>query len=172
MTRRLLSAAAAILAALLLQAGIAPYIAIGGVVPDLLLLVAVTLALVQGPRSGMFAGFAAGLLFDLMGTGPVGPAALVFCIVGFVAGSLQANTFAEGWILPVTILFFASIVAEVGYGLVLGVLGEGGVSLGVVFRVMLPGAVYNAALAVLVYPWLARFLRQEKSVTTFKRLSM
>ncbi len=167
---RFLPAAGAIVAAVVLQVGIAPHIVIGGVVPNILLLVVVTLALVQGPRAGTIAGFSTGLLFDLMGTAPIGPAALVFCVVGFLAGSLQANTFAEGWLLPLLILFIASLTAEVSYSIVLAVLGEGGFGVGTVFGVMLPGAVYNAALAVLVYPWLARFLRQEKAVTTFRRM--
>ncbi len=167
---RFLSAAAAILAATLLQVGIAPYIALGDAVPNLLLLVVVTLALVQGPRAGTLAGFSAGLLLDLIGTAPIGPAALVFCVVGFVAGSLQANTFAEGWRLPLLILFVASLTSEMLYATVLAVLGLGGFGIEEVLGVMLPGAVYNAALAVLVYPWLARFLRQEKAVTTFRRM--
>lgn len=167
---RFLPAAGAVICAMVLQVGIAPHIAVGGVVPNLLLLVVVTLALVQGPRAGTVAGFAAGLLFDLIGTAPIGPAALTFCIVGFVAGSLQAHTFAEGWLLPLLILFIASLTAEVIYAIVLVVLGEGGFGIRPILGVMLPGAVYNAALAVLVYPLLARFLRQEKPVTTFRRM--
>lgn len=171
MSGRLVPAAGAILAAMLLQVAIAPHIAIGGIVPNMLLLVVVTLALVQGPRSGMVAGFSAGLIFDLLGTAPIGPGALVLCLVGFVAGSLQANTFAEGWTLPLVVLFIASLIAEVAYGIVLAVLGEGGAVLGAVLTVMVPGAVYNAALAVLLYPWLARFLRRDKPVTTFRRIA-
>ncbi len=170
MSNRFLPAVGMVVIATLLQVGLAPYIALGGIVPNLLLLVVVTLALVQGRRSGMVAGFTAGIIFDLLGTAPVGPAALVFCIVGFLAGSLQANTFAEGWTLPLVILFVASMTAEVFYGIVLAILGEGGAGMGAVFTVMLPGAVYNSALAVLVYPWLARFLRQDRPVATFRRI--
>jgi rod shape-determining protein MreD len=171
MNNRFVPALGMIVIATLLQVGLAPYIALGGIVPNMLLLVAITLALIQGPRSGMIAGFSAGLIFDLLGTAPVGPAALAFCVVGFIAGSLQANTFAEGWTLPLVILFVASMLAEVAYGLILAVLGEWGAGAGAVFTVMLPGAVYNAALAVLVYPWLARFLRQDRSVTMFGRIT-
>lgn len=161
----------ALAGAVLLHAGLAPYIMIGGAVPNMFLLVAVTIALVQGPRAGMIAGFAAGMLFDLAGTGPIGPGALVLCIVGFAAGSVAANTFSEGWSLPLVILFFAGVITEAGYALSLSVLGEGGWGLGGLIGVMLPGALYNVAVAVLVYPWLARFLREERSVTMFRRLS-
>ncbi|MDP2181457.1 MAG: rod shape-determining protein MreD [Actinomycetota bacterium] len=171
MNNKAIPAIVAILGAALLQVAIAPYIAIGGIVPNLLLLVVVTLALVEGPRSGASAGFAAGLAFDLLGSGPIGPMALVLAIVGHVTGSLQANMFAEGWLLPTTVVFFGGLVAEVSYGLVLMLLGSGAPFWAMLGHVMLPGAVYNGALALLIYPWLARLLRRDRPMQTFRRLA-
>ena len=169
--RRLLPTAAAILVAALLQVGLAPYIGIGGVVPNILQLVVVTLALVEGPAEGAVAGFAAGLLFDLAGAGPVGPMVLVLTVTGYMAGLLHENMFAEGWLLPLTVLAIASLASAVAYGLLLDILGVGGPFLTTFFLKMLPEALYDAALALLVYPWLARFLRQDRPMTTFRRLA-
>jgi rod shape-determining protein MreD len=169
--KRLLPSIAAILGAVVLQVGLAPYIAIGHVVPNFLLLVVVTLALVEGPGPGAAAGFAAGLLFDLMGTGPVGPMTLVLIVTGYLAGLMHENMFAEGWLLPLTVLAIASLSAEIAYGLILDLLGVGGPFWLTLFTKMLPGAVYNTALALLVYPWLARFLRHDRPMTTFRRLA-
>jgi len=168
---RFWSAAGALTGAVLLQAGLAPNIAIGGVVPNMFLLVVVTLALVQGPRAGMIAGFTGGILFDLVGTGPIGPGALVLCVVGFLAGSAAENTFSEGWSVPLVILFFSGLATEGAYALSLAVLGESGSGFRGFAGVMFSGALYNVAVAVLVYPWLARFLRDERSVNMFRRLS-
>lgn len=160
-----------LLIALLLQVALAPNIAIGGVSPNALLLAAVTVALVNGPRSGATTGFAAGLLFDLLGTAPIGAGALVFCLVGYVAGSIQENTFSEGWLVPLVIVFFASLTAEAVYVLVLAIVGEGSFSIGPLLGRAFPAALYNSGLAVLVYPWVARFLRREKPMTTFRRIA-
>ncbi len=168
---RVLPAAGSLLVALLLHVGLAPYIAIGGVSPNILLVVVVTLGLAQGPRAGMFAGFAGGLLFDLVGTAPIGPGALVFCLAAYLAGSLKENTFAEGWSVPLVVLFLASVVAETAYGIALAFLGEGAMGFLAFLTVVVPGALYNVATAVVVYPWLARFLRDERSMTMFRRLS-
>ena len=169
--RYLLPTAGAIVVAALLQVAIAPEIAIGGVVPNVLLLVVVTLALMEGPTAGASAGFAAGLVLDLLGTSPVGPYALVLTLVGFAAGALQENMFAAGWLTPVTVAFVAGLSAELGYWLVLAVLGIGGPFWTTFAGVVLPGAAYNTVLALLVYPWLARLLRQGPAMTTFKRLA-
>ncbi len=167
---RTLPIVAALVVAALLQVALAPHLAIGGVAPNLLLLVVLSLALLRGAGSGAAAGFAAGLVFDLLGTGPIGPAALVLAVVGYLAGSLQENMFAEGWRLPVTVVFIAGLVAELSYAAVLAVLGVGSPFLSSLTAVILPAAAYNGVLALLVYPWLARFLRQERRVTTFRRI--
>lgn len=169
--RRAVPTMAALLAAWLLQAGLAPYIAIGGVAPNLLLLVAITLALAEGPAAGCVAGFAAGLLFDLLGSGPVGAAALVFCLVGYFAGLLHRHMFAEGWLLPLTVLAVGGLSAELAYWLVLSVLNAGGPFWSSLGHVILPGAVYTLVLGLLLYPWLARFLRQDRPMPTFRRLA-
>lgn len=169
--RKAVPAAVAVLGAALLQAMLAPYLAIGGVEPNFLLLVVVTLALTEGPTVGAASGFAAGLVFDLLGTGPVGAMALVLTVTGYLAGMLQANLFAEGWRLPLTVVAVASLLSGVAYGIVLQVLGEGGSFWRGFVTVVLPAALYNTALALLVYPILARFLRREQPMRQFRRLA-
>jgi rod shape-determining protein MreD len=169
--RRLLPTALALLAAVILQTSIVPSLAIFGVVPNVLFLVVVTIALTEGPVAGGVAGLIAGLLFDLLGTSVVGPYALVLCVVGYGIGMLSANMFAEGWLLPVTAVLVASVVTEVSYGIVLAILGAGAPFWHALFTVMLPVALYNTALAVLVYPWLARLLRPDRTMKSFRRLA-
>lgn len=168
---RFWSTAAALLGATVLQAGLAPHLAVFGVVPNFYLLVVVTLALVEGPVAGASAGFVAGLLLDMLGSSVIGPWALVLSVIGYVAGSLSANMFAEGWLLPLSVVFMASFLAEVSYGLLLAVLGQGGPFFGTLAGIVIPAALYNTAIAFLVYPWLARALRQTPSMTEFRRLS-
>ena len=167
---RILPVIAALLAAAVLQAGLAPYLSIGGVVPNFLLLVVITIALVEGPTSGAVVGFSAGLIFDLLGSGPVGPMLLVLTLTGYLTGLMHENMFAEGWLLPLTVLAIATLSAEVAYGLILILLDSGGPFWSTFLTKMLPGAIYNTALALLIYPWLARFLRQDRPITTFQRL--
>jgi len=171
MMQRLLPTIGAVFVAALLQAALAPYMAIGGVVPNFLLLVTVTLALVEGPAAGCSTGFACGLIFDLLGTGPVGPMVLVLSVTGYLAGLLHENMFAEGWLLPITVLGIAALGSEIAYGLILDLVGSGGPFLVTFVTKMLPAAVYNTALGLLVFPWLARILRRDKAMTTFRRLA-
>jgi rod shape-determining protein MreD len=169
--RRMLPTIGAVIIAGILQAGLAPYLAIGGVTPNFLLLVTVTIALVEGPVAGCSVGFACGLIFDLLGSGPVGPMVLVLAVTGYLAGLLHENMFAEGWLLPMTVLAAAALGSEIAYGLILALIGSGEPFVHTFVTKMLPAAVYDTALALLVYPWLARILRQDRPMTTFRRLA-
>lgn len=158
--------AVAIVIATVLQASLAPHMAILGVEPNFLLLVVVTLAMVEGSTPGAVAGFVAGLAFDMLGSGPIGPGALVLTAVGYLAGSLATNLFAESWLMPVTVVLIASLLSELAYGALLAIIGVETAFLTIVWRIVLPGALYNTLLALLVYPWLARFLRAETDEMT------
>ena len=164
-------AALALLAAAVLQVSLAPHMAIFGVVPNFILLVVITLALTEGPVAGGVSGFVGGLVFDLVGTSVVGPSALVLTVVGYTAGMLSANLFAEGWLLPVTVVAIASLSAELSRGLVLAVFGSAPTFWQDIVTVMIPSAFYHTVLAVLAYPWLARILRPDRPMRSFRRLA-
>jgi len=163
--------AGALLGALVLQVMIAPHIALFGISPNFLLLVVITLAFVEGTSEGATAGFVAGLLLDLLSTGPIGAWALVMSVTGYISGSLKENLFAEGWLAPVTVGVVAALTADLAYLVVVSVLGVGPAFWSSVVRLVLPQAVYNAVLVILVYPWLARFLRTDRSMKSFRRLA-
>ena len=163
--------AGALLGAFILQVMIAPHIAIFGVTPNLLLLVVITLAFVEGSSAGATVGFIAGLLMDLLSTGPIGAWALVLSVTGYLSGSLKRNLFAEGWLAPVTVGAITALVADFAYLVVVTAIGVGPAFWSALGRLVLPRAVYNAVLVMLFYPWLARFLRTDRSIKSFRRLA-
>lgn len=161
----------ALAAALVLQVMLAPHLAIGNVMPNFPVLVVITLSFVEGPSAGAVAGFAGGLVLDLLGTGPVGAWALVLSVTGYMGGMLQENLFAEGWLAPVTVAIIGGFVADFAYLLVLTILGTAPAFWASLVRAVLPRAVYDAMLVLLAYPWLARFLRADRSMKSFRRLA-
>ncbi|MCU0427255.1 MAG: rod shape-determining protein MreD [Candidatus Kapabacteria bacterium] len=83
------------IAALLLAVAtvvLVPFIAIDGIVPDVMLIWAIWVALNEGQMIGMLAGFGAGLLFDVVSADVVGSNALAKVIAVFVAGYFYLET--------------------------------------------------------------------------------
>ena len=91
--RALLRLALVTLVLLVVQSTLMLSIRIHGVHPDLLWLVPITAAILDGPETGAIAGFWSGLAFDLILPTPFGLSALVGCILGYAVGS--ATTIAE-----------------------------------------------------------------------------
>ncbi len=61
-------------------------LSVGGITPDILLLVVVAMGLHKGQFSAIIFGFTSGLLFDVVSTDVLGSNALVKLLVGYIAG--------------------------------------------------------------------------------------
>ncbi|MDR1774896.1 MAG: rod shape-determining protein MreD [Actinomycetes bacterium] len=165
------AAALALLAAVVAQLMLAPNIAIGTVSPDFLLLVVVTMAFVGGSNEGAAIGFIAGLAWDFIGSGAVGPMALTMTVTGFTAGLLQEHIFAGSWLLPVSLVALAALLSETIYALILLALGDGSSFGAALIQHILPTALYTGLVGIVVFVPLSRYLRRDKQLTTFRHMA-
>jgi len=83
---RHLRSALIVLGLVIIQTAFMPYVAIGGFLPDLLLIWVVYTSLRRGQVEATVAGFAVGLLQDLVATQLLGLAALSKTVAGFLGG--------------------------------------------------------------------------------------
>jgi len=155
---KLATSSMTLFAAFVMQVMFAPPLSILGVTPNFLMVAVIIISFIRGSREGITLGFFAGLLFDLVGTTIVGPMALALTITGFIAGLMKEQIFASSWILPVTVLGVASLIAETIYLIMLAVLGMPMSFFAAFFTRALPGALYCMLIAVIVFPALTRFL--------------
>ncbi|MBZ0158543.1 rod shape-determining protein MreD [Candidatus Methylomirabilis sp.] len=73
----------------LLQASIAPHVAIGGIQPDLFLILLLGLSLSVGPEPAAAAGFLIGLYQDSLSGAPLGLNAFALSLIGFLVSRLS-----------------------------------------------------------------------------------
>ena len=90
-----LRSAAVAIVILLIQSTFMPYVALGGILPDLFIIWLVYLALRRGQVEAMVAGFGAGLLQDIVATKFIGLAALTKSVSSFAAGYFFNENTAE-----------------------------------------------------------------------------
>ncbi len=112
-----------LITALVLQVSLLARFSLDGARGDLLLLVALSAAVAEGPEKGAIVGFAAGVTFDLVLTTPFGLSALVYCVVGFVVGWFQGSALRVTWWMPVASVVLGSIFGVLLYALAGAVLG-------------------------------------------------
>lgn len=110
--------------ALLLQTTVLARMRLFGVMPDFMLLVAVSGGITAGATRGSALGFASGMLIDLFLPTPLGLSALVFTLVGYGVGVASTGVLRSAWYIPVLTAGAASVAGVVLYALVGSVLGE------------------------------------------------
>lgn len=133
--------------ALLAQTTVVLDVRVGGVTPDVMLLLPVAAGIVAGPFEGAVVGFVAGLAADLLVPTPFGLSALVGTVVGFAVGAATGEAASDVWWFSSAVALAASAVAVVLYAVLGAVLGEDQflhVDLGMVLAVV---SVCNAVLA-------------------------
>lgn len=121
---RLLLTGLLLLSAAVLQVTVINGLPLPGGGPDLVLLVLIGLSITAGPTYGAVTGFGAGLLVDLMppAADEVGRWALVFCLVGYLAGQVRMDSRRSALIVVASVagLSAFAVLAFAGLGLLFG----------------------------------------------------
>jgi rod shape-determining protein MreD len=154
--RRVLAIAAVVVTALLLESTVFSDLKLLGVRPELMYLVTVVIAILEGPREGMVVGFAGGMAQDFLLNQPKGITALTLTLLGYAAGLSRQYIVSSSPLLP-TILVAAGTAAGVAfYQIVAFLLGQLEEPFGYGLRVTLLTALYGAILTPILYPLLRR----------------
>jgi rod shape-determining protein MreD len=142
------------------HATLAPALTIGGVTPDIPLIVVLLLALRRGPEFGCLGGFAAGLLQDAAAGGLLGVQGLTKAVAGFVVGGVGTRLSVTQPLVQVPGLVFVSMVEGLGRFALLKLFHFPAPFGELMTYVVFPQALYNGFLGaalVLVLAWSASF---------------
>lgn len=137
--------------AFLLQSVVSAYLTISGIAPDFLLVVVVTLGLLFGWQVGIGAGVLGGLLVDLTAGRYIGLHVLSLGLVGVVAGLIEERLFKDNILLPPVAGLLASIINQTVVLLCLWLYGWRVSLVSTLRYTVLPAALYDMVLAILVY---------------------
>ena len=154
--RRTLAWSAVVVTALLLQSTIFAQIKLGGAKPELMYLVTIVLAMLEGPSSGAIAGFSAGMAQDFLLDQPKGITALTLTLVGYVVGMVRQYITTPSPALPTILVGVGTAAGILFYGFVSFLLGELASGFGFLIRIAFLSAIYNAILTPLLFPVLRR----------------
>ena len=156
-----------LITALLLQTTLLARMRVWGVMPDVMMLVAVAGGITSDASRGATLGFASGMLIDLFLPTPLGLSALAFTLVGYGVGVANAGVLRSAWYIPVLTAGGASVVGVVFYALVGSVLGERMIN-GHLATIALVVGVCNAVLAPVAIRFVDWSLGSSRSQRSFQ----
>lgn len=166
--RRVLTWIAVVVTALLLQSTIFAQIKLAGAKPELLFLVTIVLAMLEGPSTGAIAGFTAGMAQDFLLQQPKGITALTLTLVGYVVGTVRPYITTPSPALPTLLVGAGTAIGLLFHGFVSFLLGELRVGFLFLLRVAILSAIYNALLTPLLFPLIRRVAERSRPQKVYR----
>src|SRR5438874_6929514 len=166
--RRGISWTVVVLTALVLQSTLFASVTLRGVKPELVYLVTIVLAFLEGPSSGSLAGFVGGMAEDFLLNQPKGITALTLTLVGYSVGMLRQYITSPSPVLPVGLVGGATVGGVLFYGMVSFLLGQLDVGFGYLVRIALLTGLYNAVLTPLLFPLVRRVAESSRARKVFR----
>lgn len=154
--RRTVVIVAVTVTALLLQTTVFPELTLLGVKPELLYLVTIVFAALQGPAEGAVFGFVGGLAQDFMLNMPKGITALTLTILGYSVGLARQYIASPSPLLPAVLVALGTAGGVAFHQAVAFLLGEEEGPFSYVAKVVLLTAIYGAVLTPIFFPVLRR----------------
>lgn len=156
MIRRVVAIGAVVVTAVLLQSTLFAQLRLLGVRPELLFLVTIILALLEGPAEGAVVGFVSGLAQDLLLNQPKGITALTLTLLGYAVGMARQFIVSPSPLVPTIVVAIGTAAGILFYEVVSFLLGTFDATVAYGVKVALLTALYNAVLTPIVYPLLRR----------------
>lgn len=119
-----------------------------GVSLEVMLLIAAGSGLARGSEVGAIAGFATGLMYDLVLTTPLGVCAVVFAMVGYIAGFANSFVHEPTWWSRMLLAFVSSTIGMIILPFALAMVGIEGVITAKIFTIAVVVGVSNGVLSL------------------------
>ncbi|MDO4290565.1 MAG: rod shape-determining protein MreD [Eggerthellaceae bacterium] len=144
--------------AVVLQVVLAPNIALFAAVPNFLLAYALVVAITRAQSCGLVMPFVLGMIFDLVGGGPVGACALLLVLATFLLSRASALVDNGTLFMPLAMLLGSTLLVELLYAVLLLLSGAGLNPLEAFVYRALPCALYDMVAGLVMYPLVVRFV--------------
>ena len=133
---------------------LSPFIKISGVHPDLVLILIIGWIILRGLGEGLVWALIGGVCLDLVSGAPFGVFTLTTLLVALAANLSHRRVFGSSIVLPLSLTFPLSLLFNGLALLFLTLLGRPIVWSDAFFNVLLPVAIFNTAVMMLVFPLL------------------
>ena len=136
----------------LLHTTVFQWINLGGIVPNLMIILTASFGFMRGERTGLLFGFFCGLLVDIFFANVLGLNAMIYMYIGYTNGKFNRVFYPEDIKLPL----FLILLSDFSYGFIyyfVLFLMRGRFQIGYYFiHIILPEMVYTILITLLLYP--------------------
>lgn len=150
--KRLIVSVLLVIICFLLQSTVFQWLAFGGIVPNLLIVLTASFGFMRGERTGLLMGLCCGLLVDIFFGSVLGLNAMIYMYIGYANGKFNRIFFPDDIKLPLFLILVSDLVYGFFYYVILFLM-RGRFHIGYyVVHIILPEAVYTILVTLLLYP--------------------
>lgn len=140
-----------ILIGYLLQSTLFSALALGGVTPNILIILTATIGFMRGQKEGMAVGFISGLMLDVLFGDILGFYALVYLLIGYLNGFFASIFYPEDIKLPMVLISSSELIYCI-LVYIFRFLIQGKLNFGYYFlHIILPEIVYTILVTIIIY---------------------
>ena len=158
-----------------LQATVFRHLPLGGVTPNILIMITAASGLMYGRKLGMYSGVIGGLLIDAMFNSVIGLTILIYAFIGYVNGMLNKLYFKDKLYIPAMTI----VLSDLAYGILYYIcrfMLRGRMDFPYyLIHVMMPEAVYTLIVGLLIYLVMRRikeYFNPEERVSLEEHMEM
>ena len=156
-----------ILIGYLLQSTVFSVMALGGIAPNILIILTSAFGFMRGKKEGMFVGFLSGIILDILFGNLLGFYALIYLVIGYLNGFFASIFYPEDIKLPMVLISSSEFLSCICIYL-FRFLMQGKTNFNYYFlHIILPEIVYTLLVTILIYKgilfineWLEDFERR------------
>lgn len=141
-----------ILVCFILQCSVFSAFSLGGIVPNLMIVLTSAFGFMRGEKEGLIIGFFCGLLSDVFFGDILGFYALILMYIGFLNGKFSRIFYPEDIKLPIALI----TISDLSYGIICYIMQfllRGRLDFPYYFTsVILPEAIYTVIVTLFLYP--------------------
>lgn len=134
----------------ILEATLFQFIRIGGIVPNLMISIIVSFALLRGSKEGLLLGIEAGLLYDLSFGLNIGFTVILYGLIGALCGLFNQKFYRENFIIPFICILMSVLFYNIMH--ILCFAGKGKLNfIYCIKSIMIPEMIYTITISLIVY---------------------
>ena len=138
----------------LLQSTVFHSLSLGGIIPNLMIILTASYGFMRGRKSGLLIGFFSGLLIDIFFSDILGFYALLYMYIGYLNGVFKKMFYPEDIKLPIALIVGSDFLYNILIYLLTFLLNGRFQFLYYFFNIMIPEMVYTRIVTCIFYPLL------------------
>lgn len=150
--KRFIAAFLSIIIFFVLQTTVIKWIAFGGIVPNILIILTATCGMTRGEKEGLWVGFFCGLLCDIFFGSFIGLNAILYMYLGYLNGKFHQVFYPDDIKLPLILIITSDLLYSLSFYTIMFLL-RGRFDFSYYFlNIILPELVYTIFASLFIYP--------------------